>query len=443
MTTPTPQPGYAASLSLLALCVRDARCVDLALAQGLRPEHVYPGLPCAVWQLLARLRHAGAWPDLVTLVERVPELAATPEGQREAETFLRALPGSPASPRALSGYVADCQAGARYRAAESAASEILAAVREGQPVADVVDLAGRALARVQTGDSGAVVEHRTIGALVEDYLVRREAERAQGQQDAARIYTGLAGLDRVLRVRPGHLVVVAGRPKHGKSQLLITLLRNIALRHGPTLLISAEMGADDLAERVSTAHGRIDRDDVAFAAGVERTLSEWGRVPLFVDCRARSLDAALASLRLARAQHGIVAAGVDYLQLLHLARRDNREQAVAEASRAFKSLAAELQIPIFLVASLNRQCEARTDKRPVPSDLRDSGQIESDCDALLFTFRECVYDANKPADHVELLLRLQRHGPSNETIPVRWQPGQGWFCDRDGPERAPGSEWYA
>jgi replicative DNA helicase len=126
----------------------------------------------------------------------------------------------------------------------------------------------------------------------------------------------------------------------------------------------------------------------------------------------------------------ISAAAVDYLQLLKLPVSTSRERSVAEASSAFKRLSMELDIPIFVVAQLNRSCEFRENKRPILSDLRDSGQIEQDADAVVFVYRHSVYDTDYPGtDEAEVIVRAQRNGPTGTAL-CRWEPGIGWFKGR-------------
>jgi replicative DNA helicase len=226
---------------------------------------------------------------------------------------------------------------------------------------------------------------------------------------------------------------LGGRPKMGKTHLMITVLKNVAKIHdNPTLFVSAEMNEAQIGERIATSEAKfgMSPEELRRAKGVVER--EWEGVPIYFDDKPKSLGAALMSIRIQKKRMGICAAAVDYLQLLKLpqAPGGSRERQVAEASSAFKRLAMELDIPIFVVAQLNRNCEYREDKRPILSDLRDSGQLEQDADAVVFVYRHSVYkEDHEPASDAEVIVRAQRNGPTGTSF-CTWEPGSGWFRSR-------------
>jgi replicative DNA helicase len=216
----------------------------------------------------------------------------------------------------------------------------------------------------------------------------------------------------------------------GKSQLALSLMANVSKKYGPTLFCSAEMGKDALARRIISSDADIKQTDpMGFAEETAKVFREWAGVPMFFDYRARSFNNVCASIRFAHRKFGIKAAAVDYLQLLEMDGGRTEEEEIGRASKGFKNLAEDLGIPIVLLVQVNRRCEERTDKRPVMSDIRGSGRVEQDADAVVFVYREAYYNESfaRPSQ-VELLVRANRHGPSGTGIAF-WRPGGGWFRD--------------
>ena len=216
----------------------------------------------------------------------------------------------------------------------------------------------------------------------------------------------------------------------GKSQLALSLMANVSKKYGPTLFCSAEMGKDALARRIISSDADIKQTDpTGFAEETAKVFREWSGVPMFFDYRARSFNNVCASIRFAHRKLGIKAAAVDYLQLLEMDGGRTEEEEIGRASKGFKNLAEDLGIPIVLLVQVNRRCEERNDKRPVMSDIRGSGRVEQDADAVVFVYREAYYNESfaRPSQ-VELLVRANRHGPSGTGIAF-WRPGGGWFRD--------------
>ncbi|KTC78965.1 replicative DNA helicase [Legionella cherrii] len=238
--------------------------------------------------------------------------------------------------------------------------------------------------------------------------------------------TGLSDLDEMTSgLQPADLVIVAGRPSMGKTTLVMNMAEHAAIKSGkPVLVFSMEMPADSLAMRMMSSLGRIDQhkirtgklddDDWPRVTSAVHMLSE---APLFIDdtpalspgeMRARAR-------RLAKDQGsnlGLIV--VDYLQLMKVPGfgADNRTAEISEISRSLKSLAKELQVPVIALSQLNRSLEQRSDKRPVMSDLRESGAIEQDADLICFIYRDEVYNEDSPdKGTAEIIVAKQRNGP--------------------------------
>lgn len=233
--------------------------------------------------------------------------------------------------------------------------------------------------------------------------------------------TGLHDLDDKLGgLRPGQLIIVAGRPGMGKTALSLQVAHHIAASGTPALVLSMEMPATELAARevarvakLSVAdmmRGKIrDEDWAALTHG----LSTVKDLPMLVDEQGGlSFVEAAAKIRLARRKHGIGLAVLDYLQLMR-GDGDNRNQELEGITRGLKALSKELGIPIIALSQLSRKCEERTNKRPLLSDLRESGGIEQDADVVLMIYRDEVYTPDSDdKGTAEIIIAKQRQGPT-------------------------------
>ena len=265
------------------------------------------------------------------------------------------------------------------------------------------------------------------------------------------ISTGLKALDRaIIGLRPGKNIVIAARPGMGKTALADTIRRNVLNpdMQGGELLgaiqFSLEMSEEELAEREIACQAKVNLRKVLAARDltdeelkrindVERKVALL-RERWFIDDRTYSIT---GIRRRARILHGRMArAGVktgvvilDYIQLAG-ENGDGREQSVAAISRGCKLMAKELNCTVLALSQLNRACEARDDKRPLMSDLRESGSIEQDADAVLFVYRESQYDGTVPQSDAELIIRKQRSGPTG-TVRVKFNEKTASFVDLD------------
>ena len=241
------------------------------------------------------------------------------------------------------------------------------------------------------------------------------------------ISTGLVDLDRQMGgLQRSDLIVLAGRPSMGKTALAINIAEHVALNEGlPVAVFSMEMGAAQLAVRVVGSIGRIDQSHLRTG---KLTDDEWPRlseaierlrnVSLHIDESAGLNSAQLRAnaRRLARKCGKLGLIVVDYLQLMSGTDSDgeNRATELGEISRGLKTLAKELQCPVIALSQLNRSVESRPDKRPMMSDLRESGAIEQDADIIMFIYRDEYYtkEASKDPGVAEIIIAKQRNGPT-------------------------------
>ena len=253
--------------------------------------------------------------------------------------------------------------------------------------------------------------------------------------------TGYMQLDKMTAgLQPTDLIILAARPSMGKTAFALNVAMRAALSGGATVAIfSLEMSKESLMDRMLCAWGRVELsrvrrgfledDDWAKLSASADALSQ---AKIFIDDTAGLTPLALrARCRRLKVEHGLDLVMVDYLQLMHSSRNDSRELEISDISRNLKALAKELKVPVIALSQLNRKVEERTDKRPVLSDLRESGAIEQDADLIMFIHREDAY--NKKDDHqktgiAEIIIGKHRNGPTG-TVKLAYRPEFTAFDD--------------
>jgi replicative DNA helicase len=258
-------------------------------------------------------------------------------------------------------------------------------------------------------------------------LLDRVQEMADNPNDITGVPTGFVDLDRMTSgLQAGDLVVLAARPSMGKTAFAINIAEHVALNEGlPVAVFSMEMGASQLAVRIVGSIGRINQTHLRNG---KLTDDEWPRlteaieklrnVSLHIDETPGLTSSVLRAnaRRLSRQCGKLGLIVVDYLQLMSGSGGDgdNRASELGEISRGLKMLAKELQCPVIALSQLNRSVETRTDKRPMMSDLRESGAIEQDADIIMFIYRDEYYtkDACKEPGVAEIIIGKQRNGPT-------------------------------
>ena len=253
------------------------------------------------------------------------------------------------------------------------------------------------------------------------------SEMADNPNDITGVPTGFYDLDRMTAgLQPGDMVVLAARPSMGKTAFAINIAEHVALNEGlPVAVFSMEMGAAQLAVRIVGSIGRIDQGHLRTG---KLSDEEWPRlteaieklrnISLHIDETAGLTASELRAnaRRLARQCGKLGLIVVDYLQLMSGSGGDNENRAteLGEISRGLKMLAKELGCPVIALSQLNRSVETRPDKRPMMSDLRESGAIEQDADIIMFIYRDEYYtkDACKEPGVAEIIIAKQRNGPT-------------------------------
>ncbi len=296
----------------------------------------------------------------------------------------------------------------------------------GQSVAKVLDEAEQKIFAI--GEEGSRMKQgfKSMDTLVVD-LLDRVQEMADNPNDITGVPTGFIDFDRMTSgMQAGDLIVLAARPSMGKTALAINIAEHVALNEGlPVAVFSMEMGAAQLAIRIVGSIGRIDQMRLRTGKLIDE---EWPRlteaieklrtVSLHIDETAGLTSSELRAnaRRLARQCGKLGLIVVDYLQLMSGGsdgREENRATEIGEISRGLKALAKELQCPVIALSQLNRSVETRADKRPMMSDLRESGAIEQDADVIMFIYRDDYYDkASKEPGVAEVIIGKQRNGPT-------------------------------
>ena len=306
----------------------------------------------------------------------------------------------------------------------SASREITEECYQAGEAADVIlDEAEQKIFKVSESRSSQGFSHIKV-------ILKERFEEIQRVHESRESVTGLSSgfidLDKYTAgFHPGDLVIVAGRPSMGKTSLALNMAQHIGLaEHKPVALFSLEMSKELLVQRMLCSEAQVDAQKVrrgfTSAKDIERLTNAAGllsEAPIFIDDTPAisTLDMRARARRL-KAEYDISIVMVDYLQLARASERsENRQQEISSISRAMKALAKELSIPVIALSQLSRAVESRGgDKRPMLSDLRESGAIEQDADLVLFLYRPEFYDPDDPekAGKAECIIGKQRNGPT-------------------------------
>lgn len=289
-----------------------------------------------------------------------------------------------------------------------------------------------------------VAEQKNVSGLVDaSELIRMSIEKieslAANKLKVTGLATGFAELDDMTSgLQPGEMTIIAARPSMGKTAFSLNMALHAALvEKKKVAYFSVEMGKESVMVRLLASAARVSMgqiktghlDDRAWPRLIEKAaaLSETG---LFIDDTAGVSPFEIrAKCRRLKAKHGLDLIMIDYLQLMDLKQKvDGREREVSEISKLLKSIAKELQVPVVALAQLNRGVEGRNDKRPMLSDLRESGSIEQDADIIMMLYRQDYYDRDNPdiKGIAEVIVGKHRNGPTG-TVKLRWRPEFGLF----------------
>jgi len=322
---------------------------------------------------------------------------------------------------------------------------------DGRTAAEILDDAERMVFEIAESGSRGRSGFKALKHILPEAVDRIDMLH-QSDGEITGVSSGYHEYDKLTAgLQPGELTIVAGRPSMGKTTLAINIAENAAIGSKvPTAIFSMEMPSQQLAFRMISSLGRVDQTHLRTGRFPDE---DWSRIntavqlmseaPIFIDdTPALSPTEIRARSRRLQREHGLGLIVIDYLQLMQVhGSKENRATEISEISRNLKALAKELSVPIIALSQLNRSVEQRTDKRPVMSDLRESGAIEQDADVILFIYREEVYNQDTPRKGIaDIVLAKQRNGPIGDfplTFVGRYTKFENWVPDSYAEEAYP------
>ncbi len=380
-----------------------------------------------IFAAMATLVDATKPADVITVFEQLQSLGKADDCGGLA--YLNALAQSVPSAANIRRYAEIVRERAVLRKLVQASDEIATSAfnPQGRPVSQILDDAEGRIFRIGEEGSKSQQGFQSMDQLVVQLIDRVNELHENGAEEVTGVRTGFYKIDQMTSgLQPGDLVVLAARPSMGKTALALNIAEHVAVAEGlPVIVFSMEMGASQLALRMVGSLGRIDQQRLRTGAlrddewgRLSEAVETLGRVALFID-ESPALTPTEVRARARRqarqcGQLGLIV--VDYMQLMSGSSDsgdENRATVLGEISRGLKSLAKELKCPVLALSQLNRGVESRTDKRPMMSDLRESGAIEQDADVIMFIYRDEYYNKDSKEPGVaEIIIGKQRNGPT-------------------------------
>ena len=379
-----------------------------------------------IFLAIQKLVNASKPADVITVYEQLQMMGKGDDVGGLA--YLNALAQSVPSAANIRRYAEIVRERAVLRKLVSASDEIAtnAFNPQGRTVSDILDEAEAKIMKIGEEGSRNKQGFHAMDGLVVDLLDRVQELADNGAEDVTGVRTGFIDMDRMTAgLQKGDLIILAARPSMGKTAFALNIGENVAVNEGlPVAVFSMEMGASQLALRMVGSIGRINQQNLRTGRLSD---DEWSRLSETVE-KLRSANVFIdetpglspnelraRARRLARQFGGTLGLIiVDYLQLMSGSggNEENRATVIGEISRGLKALAKELQCPVIALSQLNRSVETRPDKRPMMSDLRESGAIEQDADVIMFIYRDEYYNKeSKIPGTAEIIIGKQRNGP--------------------------------
>src|SRR4051795_3105909 len=422
-----PPHSIEAEQSLLGALLLDNQAFD-RVADLVTGEDFYRDDHRRLWRHIARLTEAGKPADVVTVSESVE--ASEDKDKTGGPAYLGALAQN--TPSALN--VRRYAELVRERAVQRRLAQVATGIAEsalapsGKEVGQLLDEAESKI--FQIAESGARKDQGLIGIapiLARVYERIDHLHNQDNPSDVTGVPSGFTDLDqRTAGLQPGDLIIIAGRPSMGKTAFALNIAEHVALHPSvrlPVAVFSMEMSSSQLAMRMLSSIARVDAHKLRTGRLSDEEWSQltdaMGRLheaTIHVDEGAalNALEVRARARRLKREYSKLGLVIVDYLQLMSsTSQGENRATEISEISRSLKALAKELEVPVIALSQLSRAVEQRNDRRPMMSDLRESGAIEQDADVILFIYRDEVYfpDKEEAKGRAEVIIGKQRNGP--------------------------------
>ena len=398
------------------------RCGDI-IAEGDFYRYEHRHIFSAISQLINQSKPA----DVITVFEQLQNIGKAEECG--GLPYLNALAQSVPSATNIRRYAEIVRERAILRKLVSASDEIAtnAFNTQGRPVAKILDEAEQKIFNIGEEGSRMKAGFQPMEKLVVN-LLDRVTEMAENPNDVTGVHTGFYDYDRMTAgMQAGDLIVLAARPSMGKTALALNIAEHVAVEERlPVAVFSMEMGAAQLTLRLVGSLGRIDQSNLRTGklrhdewSRLSETVEKMRGINMYIDETPGLTPSELRAnaRRLARQCGRLGLIVIDYLQLMSGSSGggdENRATELGEISRSLKALAKELQCPVIALSQLNRSVEQRQDKRPMMSDLRESGAIEQDADVIIFIYRDDYYNKEQSKDPgvAEIIIAKQRNGPT-------------------------------
>jgi replicative DNA helicase len=419
-----PPHSIEAEQSVLGGLLLDNSAWD-KIADFVSPEDFYRYDHRLIFQHIARLISSSRPADVITVFESLS--SANKAEEIGGLSYLNALAQNTPSAANIRRYAEIVRDRGILRKLISVSDEISGSAfnPQGKEVKQMLDEAESKIFAIAEEGSRGTQGFQEIQPLLTQVVERiDELYNRENPNDITGVPTGFVDLDRMTSgLQPGDLIIVAGRPSMGKTAFSVNIGEHVSTDSGlPVAIFSMEMGGSQLAMRMLGSVGRLDQHRLRTGRlndedwpRLTHAIQKMNDAQIFIDetPALSSIELRARSRRLARQCGKLGLIIVDYLQLMSAnAPGENRATEISEISRNLKGLAKELNCPVIALSQLNRSLEQRPNKRPVMSDLRESGAIEQDADLILFIYRDEVYNPDSPEKGMaEIIIGKQRNGP--------------------------------
>ena len=422
---PLPQ-SLEAERSVLGALLQDGKAVSMAM-EMLREEDFYSPVHQAIFAAVKALAQQSTAVDLITANDELAR-RGTLDGIGGTEYLVRLMEDVPATSN-VQYYISIVLQKSTLRQLIRASAEITRnCYAQQMDLKDIMAGAEKAIFDIVMRRTGGEQLLHIREVLFDTYSRIEELARMQGR--IAGVTTGFSRLDKVLTgMHPGELLLMGARPSMGKTSIALNIAAAAARKGHGVAIFSLEMPREQIAMRLLCAEARVDMQRVRSGTLRDRewvklaqTVNPLSNEKIYIDDTAGLTPLQMRSrVRRVMLEKGLDLVIVDYLQLMGAdGKSENRQQEVSEISRRLKSIALELKVPILACAQLSRANTQRQVKKPVLSDLRDSGSIEQDADVVMFLHRESYYDrSSEQTNTAQIIIAKQRNGPLDE-ISVNW-----------------------
>lgn len=413
--------------------------VIVTATEILSPEDFYRVSHQRIFEAMVRLTDRGEPIDLVTVTNELDERDLLNEVG--GVSYLTDLASSVPTAANLEYYAKIVEEKAILRRVIQAATHIVTKTfDESDDVTEVLDFAEKTIFEVsQNKATGNFKNIKDV--LIDVYDNIEQLHHHKG--DVTGVPTGFKDLDRITSgFQKNDLIIIAARPSVGKTAFALNIAQNVAIHARENVAIfSLEMGAEQLVMRMLCAEGNIDAQRLRTGKLEEE---DWSKLTMAMgslsdagiyidDTPGIKVSEIRSKCRRLKQEHGLGMVLIDYLQLIQGSgnSKENRQQEVSEISRSLKALARELEVPVIALSQLSRSVEQRQDKRPMMSDIRESGSIEQDADIVGFLYRDDYYDKESEKENIiEIIIAKQRNGPVG-TVELAFVKEYNKFVDLD------------